>query len=378
MRYCLKQKGLIFFLKSITLAVSIAAVWGKVWPILVAILFFGLIIAIHELGHFLTAKLFHVKVNEFSLGMGPAIFKKQKGETKYAVRCLPIGGYVSMEGEDETSEDERAFCNKKPWKKFIIVAAGAIMNLILGFIFIIILTCSDDLIGTTQIHSFYDNATSAKYGLEVGDVIKKINGTRIFSSRDISYSILRDEDGIYDFVVERNGENVELKDVHFETKPLENGHNTIIYDFIIVGVEKNPLNVLSTAALDTVSTARLVWLTLFDLITGHYGINDLSGPVGTVSIIADAASEAAAAGTGITTIIYIMALITINIGVFNLLPIPALDGGRLFFILIEAIRRKPVPAKYEGYIHAAGLALLMLLMVVITFNDIKNLVTGVL
>lgn len=356
------------------LAIDIASVWNKTWPILMAILFFGLIIGLHELGHFLSAKLFGVKVNEFSLGMGPAIFKKQKGETKYALRLLPVGGYVSMEGEDEASDDERAFCNKKWWNKFIIVVAGAVMNLVLGFIFVIILTSMDKLIDTTQIHSFYENATSAQYGLEVGDTIKEINGTNIYSSRDISYALQRDEDGIYDFTVERNGTDVELTDVHFETKPRENGHNTIVFDFIIVGVEKTPLNVLSTAVLDTVSTARLVWLTLFDLITGHYGLNDLSGPIGTVSIIAETTTQAVETGAGFDMVIYIMALISINIGVFNLLPIPALDGGRLFFILIEAIRKKPIPSKYEGYIHAAGFALLILLMIVITFNDIKNLI----
>ena len=360
----------------IPIAVSLSAVWSKVWPILVAILFFGLIIAIHELGHFLSAKLFHVKVNEFSLGMGPAILKKKKGETLYSLRCLPIGGYVSMEGEDEESADENAFSKKRPWKKFIIVAAGAIMNLILGFIFVIILTSMEDLVGTTQIHSFYDNATSSSYGLREGDVIKEINGTHIFSSRDISYSLLRDEDGIYDFVVERDGKKVELSDVHFQTEPAANGHNTIIFDFRLVGVEKTPLNVLTTSALDTVSIARLIWLTLFDLVTGHYGINDLSGPIGTVSIIADVTSEAVSSGIGFDMIFYVMALISINVGVFNLLPIPALDGGRLFFIVIEAIRRRPVPAKYEGIIHAVGLALLLLLMVVISFNDIKNLITG--
>lgn len=361
-------------MSTVLLSISISEIWSKVWPILVAILFFGLIIGIHELGHFLSAKLFKVKVNEFSLGMGPAIFKKKKGDTQYSLRCLPIGGFVSMEGEDEESEDENAFCKKKWWKKLIIVAAGAIMNLILGLIFVSILTCMDDLIGTTQIHSFYDNAVSAQSGLEVGDTIKKINGTTIFSSRDLSYCMARDEDGIYDIVVERNGEKVQLNSVKFERKTDENGNSTIIYDFVIVGVEKTFFNVISTSFKDTVSIARLVWLTLFDLVTGHYGINDLSGPVGTVSIIANATSEAVATGVGFDMIVYIMALITINVGVFNLLPIPALDGGRLFFILIEAIRKKPIPAKYEGYIHAAGLALLMLLMVVITFNDIKNLI----
>ena len=341
-----------------------------------AILFFGIIIAIHELGHFVSAKLFGVKVNEFALGMGPAIFKKQKGETKYALRLLPIGGYVSMEGEDESSEDERAFCNKKWWKKLIIVAAGAIMNLILGLIFVAILTCMDDLIGTPQIHSFYENATSAQYGLEAGDIIKEINGTNIYSSRDIGYALQRDEDAVYDFTVERNGEKILLEDVRFETKQAENGQNIIIYDFIIVGVEKTVLNVITTSFMDTVSTARLVWLTLFDLITGRYGINDLSGPVGTVSIIAQTTTEAVKAGTGFDTVIYIMSLISINVGVFNLLPIPALDGGRLFFILIEAIRRKPIPAKYEGLIHGIGLAILMIFMIFITCNDIKNLIVN--
>lgn len=363
-------------MSTLLLAIDISAVWSKVWPILVAILFFGLIIGIHELGHFLSAKLFKVKVNEFSLGMGPAIFKKKKGDTQYSLRCFPIGGFVSMEGEDEESEDENAFCKKEWWKKFIIVAAGAIMNLILGFIFVTILTCMEDLIGTTQIHSFYENAVSQQSGLETGDIIKEINGTSIFSSRDLSYCLARDDDGVYEFVVERNGEKITLSDVAFERTADEDGNNTIIYDFIIIGVEKTPLNVISTAAKDTLSIARLVWLTLFDLVTGHYGINDLSGPVGTVSIIANATSEAVSTGVGFDMIVYIMALISINVGVFNLLPVPALDGGRLFFILIEAIRKKPVPAKYEGFIHAAGLVLLMLLMVVITFNDIKNLIVN--
>lgn len=365
-------------MQNILLSIDILGIWNKVWPILVAILFFGLIIGIHELGHFLTAKLFKVKVHEFSLGMGPALFKKKKGDTSYSLRLLPIGGFVKMEGEDEESEDEGAFNKKKPWKKFIIVAAGAIMNLILGFIFVLILTCMEDLIGTTQIHSFYDNALSQQTGLCEQDEILEINGTNIYSNRDISYAILRDDDGVYDFVVKRNGEKVELKDVKFETKPAENGKNTIIFDFIIVGVEKNPLNVITTAAKDTISIARLVWLTLFDLVTGHYGINDMSGPVGTVSIIADVTKEAVATGTGFDMVVYIMALISINVGVFNLLPIPALDGGRLFFIVIEGIRRKPVPAKYEGMVHTIGIILLLLLMAVITFNDIKNRILGII
>lgn len=358
-----------------SLAITPGQVWHKAWPILLAILFFGLIIAIHELGHFSTAKFFGVRVNEFSLGMGPAIFKKTRGETQYSLRALPFGGYVQMEGEDEESDDERAFCNKKPWQRFIIVAAGAVNNLILGFIFVLILTCMTDLIGTTQIHSFDPNAVSCRYGLEAGDVFREINGTRIWTDSDISYCLARDDDGVYDITVLREGQKVLLKDVHFDTEKNDKGKNIVIYDFILVGKEKTFGGVVGATFRDTVSMARIVWLSLFDLVTGHFGLNDISGPVGTVSVIAEVAGEAAESGAGISIILYIMALITINIGVFNLLPVPALDGGRLLFIFIELVFRKKVPEKYEKWIHAVGLALLLAFMVFITFNDIRNLIT---
>ena len=230
----------------ISLTVTPGQVWHKAWPILLAILFFGLIITIHELGHFTTAKLFGVRVNEFSLGMGPAIFKKIRGETQYSVRALPFGGYVQMEGEDDTSEDERAFCNKKAWQRFIIVAAGAVNNLILGLLLVLALTCMSDLIGTTQIHSFDESAVSCNYGLAAGDVIKKINGTNIYSDSDISYCLARDDDGVYDFTVERGGESVLLKDVHFMTEQNDDGKNIVIYDFILVGKQKSHVHDLST------------------------------------------------------------------------------------------------------------------------------------
>ena len=380
------------------LNVTFASVWSKAWPIIVAILFFGLIIAIHEFGHFITAKLFKVKVNEFAIGMGPAIFKKKRGETTYALRLFPVGGYVSMEGEDETSEDERAFCNKRVWQKFIIVAAGAIMNLILGFIFVAILTCQSDLISTTYVRNFYDNSVSSQFGLEAGDKITEIDGTKIFSTTDISYSFGRSADEVqkinvikdgketqisakpFDITVKRNGEKKELKNVYFETYE-KDGQTVIIYDFVVIGVEKSFGNVITATFRDSVSYARLVWLSLFDLVTGHYGLNDLSGPVGTVTLVADTISDAAqAAANGgkvdLSSIYIIMAFISINIGIFNLMPIPALDGGRLFFLIIEAIRRKPIPAKYEGLVHAIGLILLLLLMVVISFNDILKLIKG--
>ena len=347
--------------------------WSKIWPFLVAILFFGLLISIHELGHFTFAKLFKVKINEFSLGMGPAIFKKKRGETLYALRLLPIGGYVSMEGEDEESQDENAFNRKKVWQKIIIVAAGAIMNLILGVVIVATVLSMEDLIGTNQILEFHEGAISQQTGLEVGDEFLEIDGHRVFSDTDISFLMGRSDDGVFDMVVRRDGKEVELKDVTFKTEK-DGKYTFITYDFVILGEETNFLNIVENSFKRSASIARLVWLSFFDLITGRYWLTDLSGPVGTVNVIADAAAGAVESKDGLITALTMMAFISINIGVFNLLPLPALDGGRLFFLVIEGIRRKPINPKYEGYVHGAGLALLLLLMLVVTFNDIVTLV----
>ena len=352
---------------------AVSAVWGKVWPILIAILFFGLIIFFHELGHFLFAKLFKVQVNEFAMGMGPAILKFKKGETKYALRLLPIGGFVSMEGEDEFSMNERAFCNKPTWQRFIIVAAGGVINLIMGVVIVAIMLCQSDLIGLPEIHSFEENSVSSVQ-LQAGDKIKEINDKRVYSEYDLGFLMARDGDGTMDFVVERNGEDVELNDVEFQTYD-KDGTVMIVYDFIIRGVEPGFLSVAKNSVLQSVSIGRIVWLSLLDLVTGRYGLSELSGPIGTVTYIADAA-QAATQETDYTYLLNMMAMITINIGLFNLLPLPALDGGRLFFMVIEMVARKPVPRKYEGWVHAIGLVLLLLLMVVISFSDIMRLIRG--
>lgn len=349
--------------------------WSKSWPILFALLFFGVIIMIHECGHFACAKLFKVKVNEFSLGMGPALFKRKKGDTLYAVRLFPIGGYVAMEGEDDASEDDRAF-NKKPvWQKMIIVVAGALMNLILGFILmVLLLTTSTDLIGTNTIKEFYPDAVSSQYGLQAGDRFVEIDGHHVWSELDLSFLMSRSQDGVFDFVVERDGEKVTLNDVHFATEQ-QNGITLIQYDFIIIGEQPGFLNIVKNAFTQSASIVRMVWLSVFDLVTGRYGMSELAGPVGTVDIIADVTAQAVSSGS-LTNLLTIMAFITINVGVANLLPLPALDGGRFLFLAVEAVRRKPVNPKYEGYVHAAGLALLLLLMVVVTYNDIARIVHG--
>ena len=333
------------------------------WTILIAILFFGVIIMVHELGHFTFAKLFKVKVNEFSMGMGPKLFSRQKGETQYSWRLFPIGGYVSMEGEDEESEDERAF-NKKPcWQRIVIVVAGALVNIFLGLILVAItLGISDNLSGTNYIHSFrVDTQQVAEYnGLKSQDKVIKVDGRRVLYYTDVMYLLSR-TDGKADFVVERDGEKLELDDVQINESQI-----------IILGVDKSLGTMFADTFKQSASICRMVWLSLFDMVTGKYSINDVSGPVGVVDFVSDAAQESVKTSdyTGLLTM---MSLITINIGIFNLLPLPALDGGRLFFLFIELIRRKPINQKYEAWVHGAGMVLLLLFMVAITFKDIYTL-----
>ena len=352
---------------------TVAAIWGKAWPILLAILFFGFIILSHELGHFSVARLFKVRINEFSIGMGPALFKKKGKETLYALRLLPIGGYVKMEGEDEDSEDERAFCNKKVWQRFLIVLAGAVINILLGVLLLGIIIACQDLVGTTTVHSFHKDSLLNQSELKPGDQLIKIDNHRVFSDMDISFLLARDDDSVLDLTVKRDGKKLELKDVAFTTTEAEDGKTQLVFDMVILGKDKNILNVTANAFKETASVARLVWLSLLDLVTGKYSFREVSGPIGTVGYIAQAAEESTSSAN-YAFLINIMAFITINIGVFNLLPLPALDGGRLFFMVIEMAFRKPVPAKYENLVHAVGLILLLIFMAVISFSDIYKLI----
>ncbi len=349
-------------------------IWGKAWPIILAVAFFGVIIISHELGHFSVARLFKIKINEFSIGMGPAIFKKKGKQTLYSLRALPIGGYVSMEGEDEESTDENAFCNKPVWQRFLVVLAGATVNLILGALLTALLISQQNLVGTNVIHSFEEGSQLQASGLMAGDEIYKINGRLVLSDADLSYLMFARGEESIDVVVKRNGEKITINDVKYTTV-IENGEEKIVSDMTILGVDKTFASVSKAAIRQTVSSARLVWMSLGDIITGKYGLKDLSGPVGTVEIIADAA-QASTTSANYSMLINIMAFISINIGVFNLLPIPALDGGRLFFMLIEMVFRKPIPPKYENWVHGAGLIILLAFMAVVTFSDIFKLFQG--
>ena len=343
---------------------------GTAFTIIIALVAFGIIITVHEFGHFIVAKACGIKVNEFAIGMGPKLIKWGKGETKYSIRLLPIGGFCAMEGEDEESQDERAFSKKPVWQRILVVVAGATMNIILAFIIVIITTCMSSRIATNVIGQFEENATSSQSGLKIDDEVIKVNGRRVFISDDIIYEMLNDEDGVLQFEVKRNGEKVTLNEVKFAIKTDENGNQSIVRDFKVYGEEKTFFNVLGYSVKETISTGRMIYISLFDMITGKYGINDLSGPIGVVSVMSEATSY------GLGSLLYLLSLICINIGIFNLLPLPALDGGRLVFLIIEAIRRKPIPQKYEGMVHFVGLALLMLLMLIVSANDIFRLIRG--
>ena len=389
-----------------------------IFKILAAIFVFGIIILVHELGHFLMCKLMGVRVNEFAIGMGPKLLSFGKKETAYTLRLFPIGGFCAMEGEDEgaptpsaiggnadraeddggepalpdeeeapAEPDPRAFPNKKVWRRILIVVAGAAMNLVLGYVLLVayygIFTVPDASgkarFSSTIIASLPETAVSYQTGLRPGDEIVKIDGKHTVTDSDIVMIMQSDEDGIMDMTVRRavdgKKKTVLLKGVQFQLEVGENGKNRLIYDFKVLGIEKTVWSTLVQAGKMEYSVATMIWRSLGDLITGKYGINDLSGPVGTMDIIGDAVAGANTS-EGMMTLIMLVVMITVNVGIFNLLPLPALDGGRLIFLLFEGIFRRPVPAKYEGMVHFIGLMLLLLLMVVVTFSDIWKIVAG--
>lgn len=404
--------------------------------ILIAILVFGIIIAVHEFGHYIVAKLSDIKVNKFAIGMGPAIFKFKKGETEYSLRLLPFGGFCEMEGEDQTSDNKRAFNNKPIINRIAVIAAGAIMNLILGFILIVISTSiSGDRITTTIITKFDKNASSVESGLQVGDEITKINGMTAFTDMDVAYKITTTKDDTFRLEVKRDGEKVVLDDVkiysYFYVRNIDkskadefspyysydedtkeytkvndlgelekayyydsdvkeyvsavffedkaDAHTELqkaesIVDFSVDSEDKNVGTVLSYSFRKTLTIGQMVWSSLVDLVSGKYGMKDVSGPVGIVSVIGKSIDSGVQFKENFLMIMNIAIFITINLGMFNLFPLPALDGGRLFFLIIEAIRRKPIDPEKEGMVHFVGLVIAMLLMLALTFNDILNII----
>ena len=346
----------------------------------ISIFIFGLVVMIHELGHFICAKKAGIQVNEFSIGMGPALFSRVKNGTRYSIRALPVGGYVSMEGEDEELPEEEfadpelpvqektglPFPKVKVWKRIIVVAAGAVMNLVLGFVVLLILFSGSDTLASRTVALVEEGSAVEASGLQVGDEILAINGRRCFVANDIIYELQRSEDFTADFTVKRGGEKVQINDVQFDQ--VQNGDTvTMNMGFKVYALEKTPLNVIGQAFDYTLFYARLVFRSLVELVIQRVSVTELSGPVGIVSAINQAA------GMGISEVLSLLALLTVNLGVFNLLPFPALDGGKLVFLFIEGIFRRPLPKQFEIWVNMAGLFFLFAVMLFATFNDITRL-----
>lgn len=393
-----------------------------------AVFAFGIMIVFHEFGHFICAKLSGIQVNEFSIGMGPAIVKKVYKGTQYSLRLLPIGGYVAMEGEDSAEADGparaaaarraeeeasrngngtpgegrdgqeeaagggqdreeggpgpdfspipfaqrtgRPFNEVSVPRRFITVAAGAMMNFVLAFLVILVLVCGQDVLTSKTIYSIEEGALCGQTGLQAGDEIVAVNGRTCYVADDIIYELTRTENYAADFTVRRGGGTVELENVQFDTWQDENGDTHMSLNFIVYGLKKTPLRVLTEALNYERYYGRIVFSSLADLARGRGSVNDLSGPVGIVSAIGEAASY------GLENFLTLLALLSVNLGIMNLLPLPALDGGKLVFLIWEGITKKPVSSRVQEITSIIGFALLFGLLLFATYNDIARLITG--
>ena len=334
-----------------------------IFYVLIAILVFGLLIFIHELGHFLFAKKFGVAITEFSLGMGPKLFSKTgKDGIAYSIRAFPIGGFVSMVGETDESDNPNAFNKKPAYQRFIITIAGAVMNLLLGLIVMFILTTTNSVFGTTKIGEFSKDATSNQV-LMLEDEIIKVGNTRVHTSSELSYEIMRKGYEPISITVIRDGNKITLDNVVFP----QISSDGIVFgsiDFLVYGEDRTFSTIIKNSYYSSKSTIKMIWDSLYDLITGRYGMEQVSGPIGVTGAITNAAK------TSTYSLFYLVVVISMNLGIFNLLPIPALDGGSLLLIIIEMIIRRPIPQKIDYGIKAIGFLLLMGFAVLVTFKDI--------
>ena len=363
--------------------------------ILASLLVFGAVIAVHEFGHFAAAKLSGIQVNEFAIGMGPALWKKIAGGTQYTLRLLPVGGYVAMEGEGspESNQAERArdgqpeaaaenlippdqrtgipFPEAAIWKRAIVMAAGPLMNFVLGFVVLVgLIAFRSEPIASRIIYEVEEGALCGQTGLQAGDEIVAVNGRRCFVTNDILYELARTRDTQADFTVRRDGRLLELPGVRFDTYTGENGSTRMDIGFTVYALAKTPANILKESVNSELYYSRIIFTSVADLLRGRESINNLSGPVGIVSAISQAASY------GLTDVVEMLVLITVNLGVFNLLPIPALDGGRLVFLGVEAVIRRPVSERLQENLTLATFILLFGLMIFATYNDVIRLFTG--
>ena len=348
--------------------------------IVLAILIFAFLIVTHELGHFLMAKAFKVRVEEFSVGMGPAIYTKQKGETLYALRWLPIGGYCAMDEDDGESADPRAFVNQSWWKRFLILFCGAAMNFLTGLIILAVIEPKSGAFLTPTITGFFEGCPyESADGFQTGDTLRQIDGHRVYFTTDISMLLSTSKQETHDFVIERGGEELRLDNYKFvPVDYTENGKTDSKYGLYFGVKEQGFLANARYTWNASIDFVRMVWMGLSELVTGQVGVKELSGPVGIVQIMSDVGEESATRADAAYALAYLTAFIAVNLAVMNLLPLPALDGGRLFFLLVTALIawmfKKQLDPKYEGYVHTAGFVLLLGLMAVVMYNDIARLI----
>lgn len=331
--------------------------------IIYALLIICVLIFFHELGHFMAAKACGVKVNEFAIGMGPKVLKKQKGETLYSIRAFPLGGFCAMEGEDEDSQDERAFNRKSVWKRAIIIVAGAAMNLIIAIILMIAVNYMNG-VPTTTISQVEENSPAYTAGIQKGDKILSINDKKINSWDDVQ--AVKNAVNTRELNIKVQRKDTEL---NIKTTLKENDRNKIIG--IVPVSEKNIVKAIANGPSATWNMAKSMYSGLYSLITGKVSAKELSGPVGIVYLINKGISR------GFATVLYLTSLISLNLAIINMLPLPALDGGRLLMVIIRRLTGKAISSKVEGVIHAVGLGLLLLLTIYVTWNDIVRFIVPI-
>lgn len=334
-----------------------------IWTIVI----FCVIIAIHEFGHFITAKLSGITVYEFAIGMGPKLFGFEKGGTKYSFRLLPIGGYCAMEGEDGNSDDKNAFCNKSAWKRFIVLFSGAAMNMLLGFLIFVFLVSVASPLPSNVVSEVIEGSAMEQAGILPGDKIVKMESENFSSNirtySDIAFFKYQNQNAETVITVKRGNEKLTF--IVMPTVIDDSGEP--MFDFLPSTFQKNIFDTLYVALCESIFVVKLVLISFWQLITGTAPLTSVAGPVGVVSEINNAAQM------GYMSVLNLAALISINLGVVNLFPFPALDGGRILFLIIEKIRRKPLSQNHEAMIHFIGMAILLLFALFITFFDIKRL-----
>ncbi|MBR5536226.1 MAG: site-2 protease family protein [Clostridia bacterium] len=336
--------------------------------IIVTIIAFGIMVMLHELGHFAMAKKFGVTIHEFSIGMGPLIFKWGKGETQYSLRLLPLGGYVKLEGEDEESDNPRAFSNISPIKRICILVAGAAMNILLGFVCFVIINNVYPNVQVPVISEIVENSAAEEAGLTAGDEIIRLNNTPVATQSDVSLFMMGSPE-VIEVTYLRDG----VKEKVTLSPAMEDGR-------LLIGFKPSikKLSFFETfefAYYDTRYVVKAVLVSVKMLFTGEAKVSDMSGPVGIVQVVDDTAQVASAYGllAVIMQILMLFAMISVNLGVFNLLPFPALDGGSIIFAFIELVTRKKLRQEVLGYINLIGLVLILGLGIFVMYSDIMKL-----